>query len=196
MSKEKEIKQDADIQQEKTEETSNVNVDTDVEQQHEKTIEEDPVTKLSAQIAELQEQIRTLKDDRLRIMAEFENFRKNKSKEIASLRNVLADSFFKDMLPIIDDFERAMLSIEKATDVESLKEGTELIYRKFLSYLEKNGVTPIDTDNADFDTNLHEAIAVLPATSEEQKNKIIDCTTRGYKHGETVIRHAKVVVGQ
>ena len=162
----------------------------------EEETEQDEVTKMAGQIEQLEQNIVTLKDEKLRMMAEFENFRRNKAKEIAGLKEVLADGFFKDMLPVIDDIERAMQSLQQASDVVALKEGVELIYKKLLGFLEKNGVTPIDTVDADFDTNLHEAIAVLPAPNDEMKNKILDCTTRGYKHGETVIRHAKVVVGQ
>lgn len=156
--------------------------------------EDDELTKLAEKNAELVSQITMLKDDRLRLMAEFDNFRKNKAKEIAGLKNVLADGIFRDMLPVVDDLERAMQNVENAPDIDALKEGMALIYKKFMDYLAKNGVEPIDTDGAEFDTNLHEAIATLPAQTEEQKNKIIDCTTRGYKHGDTVIRHAKVVV--
>ena len=162
----------------------------------EEETEQDEVTKMAGQIEQLEQNIVTLKDEKLRMMAEFENFRRNKAKEIAGLKEVLADGFFKHMLPVIDDIERAMQSLQQASDVVALKEGVELIYKKLLGFLEKNGVTPIDTVDADFDTNLHEAIAVLPAPNDEMKNKILDCTTRGYKHGETVIRHAKVVVGQ
>ncbi len=156
----------------------------------------DEVTKMAEQIAELEAQVASLKDEKLRMMAEFDNFRKKKTAELAAIKNVVADGFFRDMLPVIDDLERAIVSVESATDIEAVKEGISLIYKKFIDYLRKNGVEAIETANADFDTNLHEAIAVLPAQSEEQKNKIIDCTTRGYKHGDTVIRHAKVVVGQ
>ncbi|MBQ9440748.1 MAG: nucleotide exchange factor GrpE [Paludibacteraceae bacterium] len=156
----------------------------------------DEVTKMAERIAELEAQVASLKDEKLRMMAEFDNFRKKKTAELAAIKNVVADGFFRDMLPVIDDLERAIVSVESATDIEAVKEGISLIYKKFIDYLRKNGVEAIETANADFDTNLHEAIAVLPAQSEEQKNKIIDCTTRGYKHGDTVIRHAKVVVGQ
>lgn len=199
--KEKDIKEQAAENQQEMAEGQNPEVEskepaTESQQSVDEAEEVDPVTKMAEQIAQLEQQIAALKDERLRMMAEFENFRRNKAREVANLKNVIADDFFKDMLPVIDDIERAQQSVSQAADVDAVKEGIELIYKKFLTFLEKNGVEPIITENADFDTNLHEAIAVLQAPSEEQKNKILDCTTRGYKHGDTVIRHAKVVVGQ
>ena len=99
------------------------------------------------------------------------------------------------ILPVVDDMERALAGMSQCEDVAAVVEGVELIYKKFIDTLEKQGVTPIETKDADFNVDLHEAIAQVPAPTEEMKGKIIDCTQKGYKMGDKVIRHAQVVVG-
>ncbi|MBQ1724896.1 MAG: nucleotide exchange factor GrpE, partial [Muribaculaceae bacterium] len=100
------------------------------------------------------------------------------------------------LLPIVDDFERALAAMGAGGDVDSLREGVELIHSKFVKYLQQNGVTPIESTGADFDPELHEAVTMFPAPDESQKGKVIDTTTRGYMIHDKVLRHAKVVVGQ
>ena len=136
-----------------------------------------------------------LNDKQLRMMAEFENYRRRTNKEKLELMETAGERIFKDMLPLVDDLERAMEAVNKSEDVAALKEGVNLIYSKFLSFLENNKVTVIDTTDADFNTDLHEAVTTF-AAGEEKKGKIIDCTQKGYKLGEKVIRFAKVVVGE
>lgn len=148
------------------------------------------------ELQNLREKCADLADKNLRMMAEFDNYRRRTNKEKLDLLSTAGERIFKDMLPLIDDFERARTAMQQTTDIDALREGIELIYNKFTGFLEKNDVKPIETDNADFDTELHEAITTFPAPTEEQKGKVIDCTQKGYKLGEKVIRYAKVVVGE
>lgn len=154
-----------------------------------------PVEDLQKQVEELKAQVAELNDKELRMMAEFDNYRRRTNKEKLELMETAGERIFKDMLPLVDDLERAMDAVQKSEDVEALKEGVNLIYSKFLTFLENNKVTAIDTTDADFNTDLHEAITTF-AAGEEKKGKIIDCTQKGYKLGEKVIRFAKVVVGE
>ena len=154
-----------------------------------------PVEDLQKQVEELKAQIAELNDKELRMMAEFDNYRRRTNKEKLELMETAGERIFKDMLPLVDDLERAMDAVQKSEDIEALKEGVNLIYSKFLTFLENNKVTVIDTTDADFNTDLHEAITTF-AAGEEKKGKIIDCTQKGYKLGQKVIRFAKVVVGE
>lgn len=136
------------------------------------------------------------KDKYLRLSAEFDNYRKRTLKEKAELILNGSEKSISSILPVIDDFERALKNMEQATDVAAIREGVELIYNKFMSVLEKNGVKVIETKEKALDTDYHEAIAVIPAPQEELKGKILDCVQTGYLLNEKVIRHAKVVVGE
>ena len=138
-------------------------------------------------IEELQARIEELEDKNLRMMAEFDNYRRRTNKEKLELMATAGERIFKEMLPLIDDFERAI----KATE----DEGVRLIYQKFLSFLDKHDVHAIETEDADFNTDEHEAVTTF-AAGEDQKGKVIDCTQKGYKLGDKVIRFAKVVVGE
>ena len=139
------------------------------------------------QLEKAQERIAELEDKNLRMMAEFDNYRRRTNKEKLELMATAGERIFKEMLPLVDDFERAIA----ATD----DEGVKLIYQKFLSFLDKNDVHPIETEDADFNTDEHEAVTTF-AAGEDKKGKVIDCTQKGYKLGEKVIRFAKVVVGE
>ena len=130
------------------------------------------------------------------MMAEFDNYRRRTNKEKLDLLTTAGERIFRDMLPLIDDFERAKTAMKDTEDVQALREGIDLIYNKFISFLEKNEVKQIDTTDAVFDTEFHEAITTFPAPTPEQKGKVIDCTQKGYMLGEKVIRYAKVVVGE
>ena len=146
-------------------------------------------------LQEAKEKIADLEDKNLRMMAEFDNYRRRTNKEKLELIETAGERIFTDMLPLLDDMERAMKAMEKSDDVESLKEGMQLIYQKFLSFLEKNEVKQIETKDKEFSTDEHEAVTTF-AAGEDKKGKIIDCTQTGYKLGEKVIRFAKVVVGE
>ncbi|MDR1562150.1 MAG: nucleotide exchange factor GrpE [Dysgonamonadaceae bacterium] len=140
------------------------------------------------------EELARLKDTHLRLMAEYDNYRKRTIKEKADLIKTGGEKMISALLPVIDDFDRALQTIEKATDIEALKEGVSLIFNKFQTYLGQNGVKKIETHDALFDADLHEAVAMIPASDEAQKGKIIDTLQNGYTLSDKVIRHAKVVV--
>lgn len=145
----------------------------------------------------VEEQLAALKDQYLRQAAEFENYRKRVLKEKADLIKYGAEGALKNLLPVIDDFERAVDHMQKTDDVEALREGVLLIYQKFQKYLEQNKVTVIPAAQGDtFDETLHEAVTMFPAPDESLKGKIVDCVTKGYKLDDKVMRYAKVVVGQ
>ncbi len=154
------------------------------------------VDEKDAKLAELTDRCAELADKNLRMMAEFDNFRRRTAKEKIELQKTAGERIFLDMLPLVDDFERAKAAMQQTEDIESLRQGIDLIYNKFLTFLEKNDVKQIDTTDADFDTDFHEAITQFPAPTPEQKGKVIDCTQKGYTLGEKVIRYAKVVVGE
>ena len=146
-------------------------------------------------IAQLEEQIEHEKKEYLFLMADFENFRRRTVKEKADLIKNGAESAMRDLLPVVDDLERALDAINKGGDLDSLKEGVDLIYNKFVKYLESQHVTAIDSTGKDFDTDLHEAVTMFPAPDPSMKGKVIDTTIKGYKINDKVLRHAKVVVG-
>ena len=129
-------------------------------------------------------------------MAEFDNFRKRTLKEKSEIIKNGAENAMRDLLPVIDDFERAIKAINENNELDSLKQGVDLIYNKFMKYLEKNGVKPIDSNDKEFNTELHEAVTTFPATDESQKGKVMDTVQKGYTLNDKVLRHAKVVVGQ
>ena len=143
-----------------------------------------------------QEQIDELKDKYLRSVAEFDNYRKRTLKEKAELILNGSEKAVGAVLPILDDMERAIANCEKTDDPQVLREGISLIYAKFQKVLESLGVKEIETADADFDTDVHEAIAMVPGMGDDKKGKVLDCVQKGYKLNEKVIRHAKVAVGQ
>ena len=151
---------------------------------------------IEKEIETLKEKCADLADKNLRMMAEFDNYRRRTNKEKLELLSTAGERIFKDMLPLIDDFERARQAMQTTEDIQAVREGIDLIYQKFIGFLEKNDVKQIPTENADFDTEYHEAITTFPAPTAEQKGKVIDCTQKGYTLGEKVIRYAKVVVGE
>ncbi len=179
-------------------------VETTAQEPTEEVAEETPETEepaeevdeKDAKLAELTERCAELADKNLRMMAEFDNFRRRTAKEKIELQKTAGERIFLDMLPLVDDFERAKAAMQQTEDIESLRQGIDLIYNKFLTFLEKNDVKQIDTQDADFNTDFHEAITQFPAPTPEQKGKVIDCTQKGYTLGDKVIRYAKVVVGE
>ena len=151
-------------------------------------------SKLEAELEEAQQQIEDLKDKNLRMMAEFEDFRKRTAKEKLELQGTAGERIFKDMLALVDDFERAEKAMADSEDVKAVREGIDLIHKKFIAFLADHDVKAIETEDADFDVDKHEAITTL-AAGEDKKGKIIDCTQKGYTLGDKVIRYSKVVVG-
>ena len=174
--------------------------DTAEEQpQNDQAEEAAPLTheeQLEKELEDAQTVIEEQKDKYLRLSAEFDNYRKRTMKEKAELILNGGEKSISSILPVIDDFERAIKTMETAKDVKAVKEGVELIYNKFMAVMAQNGVKVIETKDQPLDTDYHEAIAVIPAPSEEQKGKILDCVQTGYTLNDKVIRHAKVVVGE
>ncbi len=146
-------------------------------------------------VAALKARIVELEDKNLRLMAEFDNYRRRTNKEKLDLMETAGEKIFTEMLSLIDDFERANSAMQKTEDVKSLREGVDLIYQKFINFLGKHDVHAIETHDADFNTDEHEAITTF-AAGEDKKGKVVDCTQKGYKLGDKVIRFAKVVVGE
>ena len=142
------------------------------------------------------DEIEQLKDKYLRSVAEFDNYRKRTLKEKAELILNGGEKAVSAILPVIDDMERAIENGEKTDDPQVLREGMELIYQKFIKALESLGVKKIETEEADFNTDIHEAVAMVPGMGDDKKGKVIDCLQAGYMLNDKVIRHAKVAVGQ
>ncbi|MCF0185941.1 MAG: nucleotide exchange factor GrpE [Bacteroidaceae bacterium] len=141
-------------------------------------------------------QLAAMQDKYLRSVADFDNYRKRTIKEKAELIKTAAEKTLTEILPILDDMERALKTMESAEDVNSVREGVDLIYQKFVKILGQQGLKPINTENQDFNVDFHEAIALVPAPSMELKGKVLDCVQTGYTLNEKVIRHAKVAVAQ
>lgn len=156
----------------------------------------DELETLKNLLAERDSQLEQQKKEYLFLMAEFDNFRKRTVRERADLLKNAAESVLKGLLPIVDDFERGLEAVKDSSDASAVKEGMQLIYNKLVKYLEQNGVKEIPTDNVDFDTEYHEAIAMVPTGDESKKGKVIDTVLKGYTLNDKVLRHAKVAVGQ
>lgn len=149
-----------------------------------------------SELEKAQKKIKELNDKYLRQIAEFDNYRKRVMKEKADMIKYSGEKVITTLLPILDDMERAIQNMEKTEDVASVKEGVQLIIDKFMKLLKQEGLSRIETEGKDFDTDFHEAIAMVPGQPEEMKGKIIDCVTPGYMLNDKVIRHAKVAVAQ
>jgi len=173
---------------------------TEEELQQEQEQQEQPTEltreqELEAEVNELKQQVEELNDIKLRQMAEFDNFRRRTNKEKLDIMASAGEGIFKEMLPLVDDFERAVAAMNQTDDIDAVREGIKLIQQKFLGFLDKHEVHAIETEGVDFNTDEHEAVTTF-AAGEEKKGKIIDCTQKGYKLGDKVIRYAKVVVGE
>lgn len=177
-----------EAEEKKDTETENKTADTDKENAEEKE-EKDP-------LAEALKEIEQLKDKYLRSVAEFDNYRKRTLKEKTELILNGSEKAVQAFLPIIDDMERAIESAEKTDDIEVVKEGMKLIHQKTIKTMESLGVKGINTKDADFDTDYHEAVAMVPGMGDDKKGKVLDCVQKGYTLNDKVIRHAKVAVGQ
>lgn len=182
------------------EETTTEVLDKDVESAKEEQQEasKDEATKedLSAE-AQLTEELQKEKDKFLRLFAEFENYKKRTSKERVELFKTASKEVMIELLPVLDDFERALMHIEEDKEAEELRKGVVLIYQKLLSTLEKKGLAVAEVNKGDdFNADVHTAITQIPAPTEDLKGKVVDVVEKGYKLGDTIIRFPKVVVGQ
>lgn len=176
----------------KNEESANAvpmdNAGQEISEEAQAVHETDPLEAAKQEVAEL-------KDKYLRLYADFENFRRRTSKEKLELISTAGADVVKLILPVVDDFERAMASFDSSTDTGALKEGVDLIYTKLFKTLESKGLKPMDAKGETFDADIHESIAQFPAPTEEQKGKVIDEIEKGYYLNDKVLRYAKVVVG-
>ena len=194
-----ENKQTLDNEEVKVDDTTVVENEKESDAQDSKQIDESekPEPTPEDRIAELEAQVEQLQKDALYRAAEFDNFRKRTIQEKADLIKYGSQKAIEALLPVIDDLERAMQHIDKAEDIDSVKEGVALIMQKFQGYLKQQQVTVIPANPGDdFDDKIHEAITMFPAPDPSLKGKIVDCPTKGYKLYDKVVRYAKVVVGQ
>ena len=195
MSKEKNQPQDEELL--KNEEAAQETAQTE-----ETPAEETPAQELTVEeqlanmLGEAQQMVNEEKDRYLRLAAEFDNYRKRTLKEKAELIKNGGEKTLTAILPVLDDFERALKNMEATEATQAMKEGVELIFTKFNKVLAQEGLQKIETEGKDFDVDFHEAIALIPAPSEELKGKILDCVQTGYMLNDKVIRHAKVAVAQ
>ncbi len=178
----------------------------DLEQADDQEISEDAKNELDAELTEVEAlqkkydetsaALEKEKKEYLFLMAEFDNFRKRNVKERGELIKNASESVMKQLLPIVDDMERGLEATKNADDPQAIREGMQLIYNKLVKLLEQNGVKAIESTGADFNPELHDAIAMVPVDDEAQKGKVIDTPTKGYMINDKVLRHAKVAVGQ
>lgn len=159
-------------------------------------VEASELEQLKDLLAQKEAEVEKEKKEYLFLMAEFDNFRKRTLRERTDLVKTAAEKALKGILPIVDDFERGLDAIKDSTDAQVVKEGMELIYNKFVKYLADNGVKAIESTGSDFDTELHEAVAMVPAENDGEKGKVKDTVLNGYMINDKVLRHAKVVVAQ
>lgn len=157
--------------------------------------EEAEVADMFQKLQDTEAELQKSKTDYLYLMAEFDNYRKRTVKEKADIIKNASEKVLKDLLPIVDDFERGLEATKDDADGQQVRSGMELIYNKLVKFLESNGVKAIESTGADFDADLHDAIAKIPAPDESLKGKVVDTTTKGYTLNGKVLRHAKVVVG-
>jgi len=174
---------------EQKEESAQQNKETKKNRWHKKTKAEEQLEKVESEILEL-------KDKHIRLQAEFDNYRKRTLKERMELLKTAGESLLVSILPVIDDFDRAMQTLNMMEEENHLKDGVRLIYTKFQDFLKQNGVKEIEAKEKDFNTDLHEAITKIPAPTEELKGKIVDVVQKGYYLNDKVIRFSKVVIGE
>ena len=170
--------------------------DSEMTQTAEAQEKEGAENKIVNNVEECQKQINELQDRYIRLMAEFDNFRKRSLKERMELLKSAGEDVLVNILPVIDDFERGLDAIEKSSDIDAVKKGIELIYNKFKDFLVQRGVKEIDARNQDFNVDMHEAITKIPAPEENLKGKVVDVVQKGYYLNDKVIRYAKVVIGE
>ena len=189
----KDESQKSKVESEEAQETPNV--ENDANEANEGNDAEESKVESQESVEELEARIAELEDKNLRMMAEFDNFRRRTNKEKLELMETAGERIFTEMLTLVDDFERAVAVMDKTNDIDAVREGIHLIQQKFLGFLDKHDVHAIETEGADFNTDEHEAVTTF-AAGEDKKGKVIDCTQKGYKLGDKVIRFAKVVVGE
>lgn len=164
----------------------------DNKKEAEKTAEKEP----KSESEQLKEQLMKLNDKYIRLSAEFDNYRKRTLKERMELLKNAGEDVLSNILPVVDNFERAIKTMESSSDIDAVKEGVQMIYKNFKDFLSQRGVQEIEAKEKDFDTDLHEAVSKIPAPDKKMRGKILDVIEKGYKLNDKVIRYAKVVVGE
>jgi molecular chaperone GrpE len=193
----KEVQKDVNAAQEENNITNNSGEDTvQKDEAINKKSKRPKKDKTSELIETLENSLAQKNDQYLRLQAEFDNYRKRTLREKMELTKSAGENLLINILPVIDDFERALKAMETATEIEPLKEGVDLIYKRFTDFIRMNGVKEIDSTEKDFNTDLHEAITKIPAPTEELKGKVVDVIQKGYTLNDKVIRFAKVVIGE
>jgi len=182
------IEQDASLEQEPAEKESKQGKKSDKKKA--------PKEKSAEQIKKLEDDLSEIKDKHMRLQAEFDNYRKRTLKEKMELMKSGGEGVLMNILPVIDDFERALVAFSEMDDDNPLKLGVNLIYSKFQDFLKQNGIKEIEAKEKEFDTDLHEAVTKIPAPSDELKGKVVDVIQKGYTLNEKVIRYSKVVIGE
>lgn len=187
---------DKEILDETVNENNGTNEENNVEQEAQDVQEMTAEEQLQKELDEANEKVAMFEDKYLRQVAEFDNYRKRTMKEKAELIKNGGERAIESILPVLDDFERALANMSKDESAAEILTGIELIYNKFIGILKQNGLQKIETEGADFDTDFHEAIAMVPTPDESLKGKVLDCVQTGYTLNDKVIRHAKVAVGE
>ena len=190
------VENEVKVDVEQTQPTENEEVESDGKKSRKNRKQRKEDEAREKEIEELKAQLEEQKDRYLRLSAEFDNYRKRTLKERSDMLKTVNGDTLSGMLPVLDDLERAMQSMQKATDVDAVREGVVLIYNKIQEFLKNKGIVEIDAMNQVFDTDLHEAITKIPAPTEDLKGKVVDVIQKGYKIDTKVIRYAKVVVGE
>lgn len=193
MSKDKAQEQQAVKEEKKDKATASVG---EVEEKTEDKAVNEKTDQLAEQVLALEADVKEWKDKYMRLSAEFDNYRKRTLKEKSDLVRVANEDLLKDILPVVDDFERGMSNMDKSENIDALKEGVHLIHNKFVEFLKQKGIQEIDAAKKEFDIDFHEAVTKIPAPSEDLKGKVVDVIEKGYLLNEKVIRYAKVVVGE
>lgn len=192
----KEVKASDDKQVEEA--TGTENKETDSEEAVVDDVIDSPDSEIEALknlLQEKEDELKKEKNDYLFLMADFDNFRKRTLKEKSELIKTGSENVLKQLLPVVDDFERGLEAMKSSEDIAAVKEGMELVYNNFRKFFEQNGVKVMETDGEEFDSDKHEALTTIPVEDPDKKNKIVDTITKGYTLGDKVLRHAKVVVG-
>ncbi len=188
--------QDTDNQEELNDQAANEAPEQEQAETAEDTPQEDEVEEEKVEEPTIEEKMSELQNKYLRLSAEFDNYRKRTLREKIDLHVSAKEDILSNILPVVDDFERGMDSVEKATDIKAVKEGIKLIYTKFSAFLKQQGVKEIESVGKKFDTDLHEAITKIPVESKKKKGKVVDVVEKGYTLKDKVIRYAKVVIGE
>ncbi|MCW3806507.1 nucleotide exchange factor GrpE [Plebeiibacterium marinum] len=196
MTKKTSKQKEEEVVEEQTTSNENIEENQEVEKETQEQEEGDELSPEQKKIEELTGQVSDINDKYLRLTAEYDNYRKRTLKERMELTKSAGEGLLKGLLPVVDDFDRAISHLGEASDLDAVKEGIDLIYNKFQEFLKQNGVSEIEAVEKEFDTEFHEAITKIPAPTEEMKGKVIDCIEKGYMLNDKVMRFSKVVVGE